>query len=161
VTAALRHLCEALVVLIAVGGAYEFVVVRRLRPGLWALVNTCSIWGLSYVAARTLDLEVAASALTGAMGVYAVTGGVAFGWRLHPTVFIPQLMHAAMLGLNALLLAGGGHRVPWAAGIVGALAFWPLHTHLLRRRADAAPLRSDPVLGPIFARLEWSRRPLR
>lgn len=158
-TTALRLVCEAVVVLIALGGAYELIVVRRLRPDLWALVNTCSIFGLSYVVARGLDCELAASALTGAMGVYAVTGGLAFGWRAHSTVVVPQLMHVAMLGLNVLLPAQGGRLLPWVAGVAAALAFWPLHTALLRRRADAAPLRADPVLGPIFARLEWARRP--
>jgi hypothetical protein len=143
----------------AVGGMYEFLVVRRCGWLLWLVANTCSVLILLFLAASWLAITPVAFALAAVMCLYGVEGLLIFGWQAHPAIVIPQILHTAMLTANVLLWTQSQstpNAIGWSVGLGVGFAVRYLQRRSLRMRHDTDNLARDPVIGHIFARLTRS-----
>jgi len=147
---------NTLLAAVALGGMYHFLVVRRCSFSLWLSANTCSLLIMvflivSFVGASPLTMAVAAI-----MFLFGAEGLLIFGWRLHPSIILPQIMHAGMLTVNVLLWIRS-HDITdllsWIAGLGIGFVVRYFQRRSLRLRNDTAALARDPVIGRVFARM--------
>lgn len=141
--------------LCAVGGIYQFLVVRKCSFSLLLVINTCSILILLLLAAALANLRLVQYALAAVISLYGAEGLVLFGWQRHPAIIIPQVTHVGMIAVSIplLVLADSPAGIAWLIGLPAGLIVRYVQRRALRMRSDTKQLADDPIVGRVFQRL--------
>lgn len=158
-TAAAFWILVVFLTLCSLGGMYEFMIVRRCRFRVWLVTNTCSALSLLFLILWLLGARSLSYALAAMLGLYGLEGLLIFGWQYHPTIIIPQFMHATMIALNGILLCtipGRGAIYGWLLGLAIGFVVRHYQRKALCRWSAIRVLFEDEVIGPIVQRLARS-----